>query len=75
VLGEREVHAHVAVDRGAALEPHRGVRAAAGHDAAEGERAGLRADDREAGRLRDQRRVEARVAPERGEGAQAAVLL
>ena len=46
-----------------------------GHHALEGQRAGLRADDVEAGRLGDQARVEGGVALERGERAEAAVLL
>ena len=66
---------HVAVDRRAALQPHRGVRGAAVDGAAEGQRAGLGADDGEAGRLGDQAGVEAVVALERGERPQAAVLL
>ena len=46
-----------------------------GHHALEGQRAGLRADDVEARRLGDQARVERGVALERGERAEAAVLL
>ena len=72
---QRGVDAHVAVDRRAALQPRRGVRGAAGHDEPEGERAGLRADDVEAGRLGDQGGVEGGVALERGERAEPAVLL
>ena len=72
---QRRVHAHVAVDRRAAFEPVRGVRGAAGHHAPEGERARLRADDVEAGRLGDQRRVERRVALQLRERPEPAVLL
>ena len=72
---QRRVHAHVAVDRRAALEPLRGVRRAPAHDAAERQRAGLGADDSEARRLREQRGVERRVALERRERAEPAVLL
>ena len=75
VLRERCVHLDVAVDRGATLEPERRVRRAAVDGAAERQRAGLRADDREAGRLRDQAGVEAVVALERCERAEPAVLL
>ena len=72
---QRRVHAHVAVDRRAALEPVRGVCGAAGHHAPEGERPRLRADDVEAGRLGDQRRVERRVALQLRERPEPAVLL
>ena len=60
VRGERLVHAHVAVDRGDAREPLRGVRGAAADLALEGQRARLGADDAQAGRLGQQRGVEAR---------------
>ena len=72
---QREVRRDVAVERGAALEPHRGVGGAAAHGGPEGQRAGLRADDVEARGLRDQAGVEGGVALERGERAEAAVLL
>jgi hypothetical protein len=75
VLGERGVDRDVAVDRREPLEPHRRVRRAPEDGALERERAGLRADDGEAGRLRDQAGVEAVVALERRERAEAAVLL
>ena len=58
VLGERGVDGDVAVDRRAALEPRGGVGGAAADHAAEGQRAGLRADDAPAGRLGDQGGVE-----------------
>ena len=51
------------------------MRGATGHDEPERERAGLCADDVEAGRLGDQRGVEGGVALERGERAEPAVLL
>ena len=71
-----EVDADVAVERRAAREPHaRRARRGRGTVRAEGQRAGLRADDLEAGRLGDQARVEGGVALERGERAEPAVLL
>ena len=63
---QREVRREVAVERGAALEPHRGVRGAAAQRGPEGQRPGLRADDVEArsargsGRRRRRRRARAR---------------
>src|SRR5919199_3758191 len=75
VLRERGVHRHVAVDRRHALETMRGVRGDAVHRPGERQRAGLGADDVEAGRLGDQARIERAVALERGEGPEAAVLL
>ena len=72
---QRGVDAHVAVDRRHAREPLGGVRRAAAHDAAEGQRARLRADDAQAGRLGQQRGVEGRVALQRGERPEPAVLL
>ena len=53
----------------------RGVRAAPAHDARERQRAGLRTDDVEAGRLGDDAGVVGGVALQRGERAEAAVLL
>jgi hypothetical protein len=75
VLGQRAVHGQVAVDRRDALQAVGGVRAAPVHDAGEGQRAGLRADDVQPGGLGDQARVEGVVALERGERPEAAVLL
>jgi hypothetical protein len=69
------VHRQVAIDRRHALEAVRRVRRHSRHDALEGQRARLRADDVEVGRLRDQAGVERGVALQRGEGAEAAVLL
>ena len=68
---QREVRRQVAVERGAALEPRRRVGSSAAHGGPEGERAGLRADDVERGRLGDQAGVEGGVALERGERARA----
>ncbi len=75
VLAERAVDLDVAVDRGLTLEPQRRVGGAAAHLAGEGEGAGLGADHVEPGGLRDQAGVEAVVALECREGAEAAVLL
>jgi hypothetical protein len=65
----------LALTRRAAVTPAGGVRGAARDHVPEGERTGLRAHDVEGGRLGDQRRVEGAVALERGERAEAAVLL
>ena len=75
VVVKGSVYRDVAVDRRHAREPHGRVRRRAAHNAAEGERARVRADHPEVRRLRDQARGEAVVALERRERAETAVLL
>ncbi len=72
---ERAMDRQVAIDRRDALRPEGRVGRDAVDLASERDRAGLRADDVEPGRLRDQARVPPVVLPQRGERPDPAVLL